>query len=417
MFTTTTYSTIPMLSMPDAADSTSSRRGHLRQRARGYAGKMSKRSALHEATWPELHEAQRAVLLEVLIHGSRSRADLARRTNLSRATLMRLTRGLVELGLVTEGETLAPTGRGRPSEVLHLRPEAAYFVGIKLTGDALYAVVTDLHAKVLASDERVLESRAVEDVVRLVAEVVDGFRGQFALTAVGVCLAGDVTYEGDQPLVLESPFLGWGTVALAALVERATGLAASVSNDVQALTVAHHWFGAGVGCTNMALIAVGAGIGSGFVVNDHIVRGSRGHPGKVGHLLVTEHGPQCDRGHTGCVSAFVTIPAILQNSGTSELEQAIRAAAAGDEASDRALRDAGRALGTVVATLADLIDPQKVIITGEALAVARYSSAEMEASIRERLDPAAEAVQVELVDFDFADYAWAAAIGAIRHVI
>ena len=378
---------------------------------------MSNSGMLRGAAWPELHEAQRAVLLEVLIHGPRSRADLARRTKLSRATLMRLTRGLVDLGLVTEGETLAPIGRGRPSEMLHLRPEAAYFVGVKLTGDALYAVVTDLRATILTTEERLLDSRAVDDVVALIAEVIEGLQQQFPLTAIGVCLAGDVTYEGSKVLVLESPFLGWQTLALGELVEAATGLPAAVSNDVQALTVAHHWFGAGVGCTSMALIAFGAGIGSGFVVNDEIVRGSRGHPGKVGHLFVTDDGPQCDRGHTGCVSAFVTIPAIIRNAGTSGLDSALLAAAEGDSRSDRALRDAGRALGAVVANLADLIDPEKVIITGESLAVAKYANAEMDAAIRERLDPAAESVQVEIVDFKFADYAWAAAISAIRHVI
>ena len=378
---------------------------------------MTETGTRNTAAWPELHEAQRTVLLEVLIHGSRSRADLARRTNLSRATLMRLTRGLVELGLVTEAQTQTPTGRGRPSETLHLRPEAAYFVGVKLTGDALYAVVTDLHATILATEERALPSRDVDAVVALIADVVNGFSAELPITAVGVCLAGDVTYAGGRSLLLGSHFLGWENVALGQLVEEATGLAAAISNDVQALTVAHHWFGAGVGCSTLALIGLGAGIGSGLVVNDAIVRGSRGHPGKVGHLFVTDDGPTCDRGHIGCVSAFVTIPAIIRNAGTTGFWETLDAARAGHAPSDRALRDAGRALGVVVANLADLIDPQKVIVTGEALAVARYASAEVDAAIRERLDPAAEAVALELVDFRFADYAWAAAIGAIRHVI
>jgi DNA-binding Lrp family transcriptional regulator len=94
--------------------------------------------------WPSLHDAQRTVLLEVLFHGSRSRADLARRTGLSRTSLTRLTRDLVELGFVSEGEMALPNGRGRPSEMLDLRPESACFAGIKLTGDALYAAVIDL---------------------------------------------------------------------------------------------------------------------------------------------------------------------------------------------------------------------------------------------------------------------------------
>jgi predicted NBD/HSP70 family sugar kinase len=379
---------------------------------------MTDTGARATAAWPELHTAQRAVLLEVLIHGSRSRADLARRTNLSRATLMRLTRGLVELGLVTEGQSQATAGRGRPSETLHLRPGAAYFVGIKLTGDALYAVVTDLQATILATEERSLSSRRVGAVVDLIAEVVAEFSRRFALTSVGVCLAGDVTHPaGGGTLVLGSHFLGWENLPLGELVEAATGLATAISNDVQALTVAHHWFGVGVGCRTMALIGLGAGIGSGLVVNGERVRGSRGHPGKVGHLLVTDSGPKCDRGHTGCVSAYVTIPAIIRNARTSGFWETMDAARDGNALADRALRDAGRALGVVVADIADLIDPEKVIITGEALSVARYARDDMDASIRERLDPAAGPVEVELVDFEFADYAWAAAIAAIRHVV
>ena len=70
--------------------------------------------------WPELHDAQRTVLLELLIHGSTSRAELARRTGLSRTSLTRLTRDLVDMGFVSEGETNAPNGRGRPSEILNL---------------------------------------------------------------------------------------------------------------------------------------------------------------------------------------------------------------------------------------------------------------------------------------------------------
>ena len=115
--------------------------------------------------WPDLHDAQRTVLLEVLINGSASRAELARRTGLSRTSLTRLARDLVALGLLMEGETNAPNGRGRPSEIMNLEPSAAQFAGVKLTGEALYAVVTDLQANVIETEERSLVSRYVPDVV------------------------------------------------------------------------------------------------------------------------------------------------------------------------------------------------------------------------------------------------------------
>ena len=231
--------------------------------------------------WPDLHDAQRAVLLEVLINGSASRAELARRTGLSRTSLTRLARDLVELGLLTEGETNAPNGRGRPSEILNLEPSAAQFAGVKLTGEALYAVVTDLRAGVIEIEEQSLVSRYAPDVVTQIAETVSRFSASHPrLASVGVCLAGDVQQVRGRSVIVGSHFLGWDNVPLESLVEAETGLPIAMSNDVQALTAAHHWFGAGVGRRSLVLFGLGAGIGAGIVVNDELVRGSHGHPGK-----------------------------------------------------------------------------------------------------------------------------------------
>lgn len=369
-------------------------------------------------TWPDLHDAQRTVLLEVLINGATSRAELARRTGLSRTSLTRLTRDLVEFGLVEEGETNAPNGRGRPSEILNLRPASAHFVGIKLTGEALYAVVTDLHANVIEIEERALVSRYVPDVVSQMAQMVTRFRESHPrLASVGICLAGDVEQVRGRSVIVGSHFLGWDDVPLASLVEAETGLPIAVGNDVQSLTAAHHWFGAGVGRSSLVLIGLGAGIGAGIVVNGELVRGSRGHPGKVGHIPVRDSGPTCDRGHMGCASAYVTIPAILHNAADTNFDRVIERADAGDAVAASALNDAGYALGVVIAQLVNLIDPEKVIVTGEGLVVARAGAASLEAALAEKLDPASERSEIEVRDFAFADYAWAAAVSAIRRVV
>jgi predicted NBD/HSP70 family sugar kinase len=370
-------------------------------------------------SWPRLQEGQRTVLLDVLVNGSRSRAELARRTGLSRTSLTRLTRDLLDFGFVAEGETEKLEGRGRPSEIVHLLPGSAQFLGIKLTGDTLYAAVIDLHATVLETEEHPLESRSLADVIGLIGEVAERVRPRHPrLAAAGVCLAGDIVQQVDgRSAIVESPFLGWKEVPLESLVETATGLPTAISNDVQALTLAHHWFGAGVGCHSLAVIGLGEGIGSGLVVGDELVRGARGHPGKVGHIPMTDHGPSCDRGHVGCVSAFVTIPAILRNAGTRSLDETIDAARAGDARADAALGWAATALGVVVAQLANLVDPEKVIVTGEGLAIAERRRPAMDAAITRHLDPAAAPVAVELYPFRFADYAWAAAISAVRHIV
>jgi len=369
-------------------------------------------------SWPALHDAQRSLLLDVLVHGSRSRAELTRRTGMSRASLSRLTRDLVDLGFVTEGAVEARPGRGRPSETLHIRSDAAEFAGIKLTGDALYAAVTDLSARVIDTVEHRLPSREVQDVVELIGKVVGELRAAHPrIAAVGVCLAGDVVGQAGRRRIVGSHFLGWENVPLADLVSARTGLPTEIGNDVQTLTAAHHWFGAGRGSASMALIGLGVGIGAGLIVNDQPIRGANGHPGKVGHLRVTDAGPSCDRGHVGCVSAFVTMPAVERQAGGDSFEQVLERASAGDSEARSAILAAIRALAVVIGNLMSIADVEKVIITGEGLAIAQFDPGLLSASVMESLDPVAEAPVIELQPFRFSDYAWAGAVSAIRLVL
>jgi predicted NBD/HSP70 family sugar kinase len=365
--------------------------------------------------WPALREAQRAVLLDVLVHGTRSRADLARRTGLSRASLSRLTRDLGELGLVRELDAAPSEGRGRPSEMIEIVPESACFLGFKLTGDALYAAVIDLSANVVHAEGEPLVTREVEDVVALIARTTSRLVERHSrIAAIGVCLAGDVRHDAAlSAVVVGSAFLGWDEVPIEHLIRQATGLPVAVSNDVQALTAAHHWFGAGVGASSLAVIGLGAGIGCGIVVNDEPVAGAQGHPGKIGHLPVGRTDAMCDHGHVGCVSAFVTIPAILKNAGSASFWETIEAARSGAPQAEWAFRAAAEALGAVIATIANLVDPKRIIVTGEGLPIAELYGDEVHDAVAKRLDPASATPQVVLQPFAFTDYAWGAAVTAI----
>lgn len=365
-----------------------------------------------------MHDAQRSVLLEVLMHGSRSRADLTHHTGMSRASLSRLSRDLVDLGFVAEGEAQARPGRGRPSETLRVRADAAQFAGIKLTGDALYAAVVDLSAQVIDTEEHPLPSRDVEDVVTLIGTVVAGLQDRHArIAAVGVCLAGDVVGAEGERRIVGSHFLGWENIPLADLVSARTGLPTEIGNDVQSLTAAHHWFGAGRGASSLALIGLGAGIGAGLVVGDQPLRGAHGHPGKVGHLRVSDSGPACDRGHVGCVSAFVTIPAVERAAGGRDFAEVLALAVEDDHDCHAVVAAAVRALGVVIADLVSIVDVEKVIITGEGLPIAAVFPELLASAVDDALDPAAEAPPIELQPFQFADYAWAAAVSAVRLVL
>lgn len=373
-----------------------------------------------EWAWPRLHEGQRVILLDMIVHGPRSRADLARRSGLSRTSLTRLIRDLATFGLVVEGETTLLAGRGRPAEMVHVVPDFAHLIGIKLTGEALYAVAIDLKARSVAEREIALRSKDVADVVEDIREAVESLRSEVPrIASVGVCLAGDVRIDPDgKASVIDSYFLGWKDEPLQALVEAAVGLPTVLSNDVQALTQGHQWFGVGAGLDSIAVVGYGEGIGAGIVVNGDLVRGAHGHPAKIGHVHVGEGGViPCDQGHVGCVSAFAPLPRIAEAVGAADIHEVLSRDASGDQAASAALDNAALAVGVVVAHLVNLIDPHLVIITGEGMPVVEARSKMLDAVIRQRIDSSSETPLMTLVDFRFEDYARGAAIGALQSLM
>src|SRR3954468_1779546 len=115
-----------------------------------------------------------AVFTAVLTEGPLSRVALARRLDLSSAAVTKAARPLIDQGCLEELAATERTGpgAGRPASPLAIRADREFFVGVKITGDELIGVVTDLRAQVRAARHHPLASREVGDVVAAVAELV-----------------------------------------------------------------------------------------------------------------------------------------------------------------------------------------------------------------------------------------------------
>jgi predicted NBD/HSP70 family sugar kinase len=221
----------------------------------------------------------------------------------------------VDAGLLVEGGP--ENGRkdgpehprtGRPSLPLDVGPSEHRFIGVKITGDALFAVVTDLRATVLAEHTRPLPGTDPAAVVGAVADVTRLLRADHpGVVGLGVGIGGFVIERRD---VARAPFLGWyERVPLADRLVEATGLPAVVDNDVRALTAAEHWFGAGRGLQSLLVITIGAGVGCGIVVHDLVVEGAHGGGGSIGHRPVVSS-VVCEDGHRGCAQGLVSSRAV-----------------------------------------------------------------------------------------------------------
>jgi predicted NBD/HSP70 family sugar kinase len=368
--------------------------------------------------WPGLPDTERRVLLELLLHGGQSRVRIAERLGLSRTSLTRTTRALLDARVITEGEWQASGARGRPAEMLHLRPDAAHFVGVKLTADRMYLVVTDLRGNVVAEVEEDLPSREVSDVVALIARSVPADPGDIA--GIGIAVAGDVTDSPEGAILRHSNFLGWDAVALARLVTDATQLHATIVNDVHALAGAHHWFGSAEHHDSLIVYGIGAGIGAGVVIGGELHLGTHGRAGRVGHTRIGGHGRRCSNGHTDCIHSFVTMPAIEHNAGVAagRYADAVAAARRREEHALQAFHDAARALGAVIAESVNAFDPAIVTLMGEGLDMVDLAPESLSASLAEYLeqgDPGSVAIDRPPFHFDL--YARGAAVAAMRELL
>ena len=375
-----------------------------------------------KGVWRPLSGPSHQVALEILLDGPLSRAELSRRVGLSPGSLTRLTKPMVESGLLVEVSAGAGDPRvGRPSQPLDIVPGSHHFVGIKLTADAAVGVMTNLRAEVIAAAERPLTDHTPEHVAALVADLTSSLAAKLptrddGLSGIGVTLGGRVAGPAD---VRWAPFLEWTDVPLGQLLAAHTDVPVVVGNDVLALTEATHWFGAGRGVTRFCLLTIGAGIGYGLVVHGQVVDNADASLGLIGHIPLLPDGPLCERGHRGCAMTLLSSAAITGQVSTAlgrptDYEECLDLAAKGDPIAARIVGTAGQALGRLIAAAANFTLPERVILGGEGIRLAEIAQAEVLEGLHAGRDPLAVDPPIVHLAPDFTEWARGAAVTAIQ---
>ena len=375
------------------------------------------------ASWQPLSPGERSVAIEVLVHGPLSRTDLTRRLDLSAGSLTRLTKPLIESGLLVEvpdGGSPAEVRQGRPSQPLDVVVESRTFLGFKVTEDMVYGVVTTLRSEIAARLDRPLTTHDPAEVADLLAEMTGELTARFpTLTGIGIGVGGLVQ---DRAVVGESPFLQWHDVPLAQLVEERTGLPVVVENDVAALVEAETWFGAGRGLDRFVVLTIGAGIGYGLVLGGKRVPYAEEDRGFGRHWILNPNGPLTPAGERGSAVSLLTIPSIryqIQAATGLDLtyDEILARAAAGEPMPSRVIDEAARALGALVAQIANFVLPQKILLAGEGVGLIDVAGKTVDDTLRAHRHPLAAPLDVETKVSDFHDWARGAAVLAIQVLV
>lgn len=318
-----------------------------------------------------------AVALGAIQRTARStRAEIAARTGLTKASVSSLVAGLLETGLIEEMGVTRDGERGRPGSGLVLNRQRGA-LGAEVNVDYLAAGVVDLLGEVRVhevverppggSPEEVLgELRALARRATTAAEA-DGM----VLLGGGLAVPGLV--DPARGTVLTAPNLGWRNAALAQHLEAllpGAPLGVVLSNEANSAALAELWYGHGSSFRDYLYVSGEVGVGGGLIFGSELFAGPGGHAGEIGHLVVQPDGQQCSCGGRGCLETVAGQHAIFSAAGIDGTSTADRMAAllgaldAGSPEAARAVETAGHYLGVALASAARMVNVSAVILGG-----------------------------------------------------
>ena len=260
-------------------------------------------------------------------------------------------------------------------------------VGVDVGGTTAKAGLVDPDGTLLATHVAPTPRAAAEldeTVAGLVGHLVDRARADGGeVTAVGLAVAGFV--DPDRRTVSFGAHLPWRDEPVVDRMSERLGLPVTLEHDANAAGLAEHRVGAAAGARVAVLVALGTGVGAALLVEGTVFRGAFGVAPELGHLVLVPDGRPCPCGKRGCFERYCSGSAL--GTGADELVSAgedfstlraawerglpltgrdvAQAAESGDRLALRVVADFAGWLGRGLALVADVFDPDVVVIGGE----------------------------------------------------
>jgi predicted NBD/HSP70 family sugar kinase len=356
-----------------------------------------------------------------------TRAELAESTGLARSTVTARIDVLMQLGLIAPFGGGRSTG-GRPPALFALNPAARVVVGVDIGATHARAVLSDLAGQVLGEQADTVDIVDGPDVVlgwvtATVAALLRANQRKVSdLAAIGIGLPGPVEHSTGRPM--NPPIMpGWDRYDVPAHVQRSFDVPVLIDNDVNIMALGERQARLSQ-VDDLVLIKVATGIGSGIVSGGVLQRGAQGTAGDLGHVRIADAvGVRCRCGNDGCLEAVAAGPALAaavraRGGRASAGQDVVELVRAGDADAIAVVRQAGRDIGEVVATMVNLINPSVVVIGGQLSAAGEHLLAGIREVVYQRSLPlATEHLSIETSRAGSEAGVLGAAAMAIEHVL
>jgi N-acetylglucosamine repressor len=357
----------------------------------------------------KVHNLQ-TILLTLLYHGAISRARLAQLTGLSTAAVSHLVADLVGREIVAEEgrEPTLPAALGRPRTAVRLLPSARYAVGVHIDVDLIRVTTTNLLGELqqIVTSPHIpgeLPNDTIERIAALSEDAIAAL-GVPRSKVVGIGVGATGLVDTASGINILAPNLGWRDVPIRSLLQRRLQLPAFVDNNMRAMALGEAMFGHGADVDSVAFVYAHIGVGAGFIFDHRAFRGSHAGAGEIGHTTVVHRGGLlCSCGNTGCLETLVSEPAVVRQAlraaadnpdsqlaalfgavDQPSIKQVVEAAQLGDCLALELLRQSADYLGTALANLVDVINPDLIILGGWITSEGGLMLAQIEETMRRR---------------------------------
>src|SRR5437763_3736365 len=320
---------------------------------------------------------EQAVLETIFRTGPITRPEIAAATNLSKPTVSAAVSRLEQGGLVRAAGRRAGQ-RGRKPLAYVVNSRAGFVVGGDIGGSNVRVAAADLFGEPICDLKRPTAKNGGRAVGMQILEMVSAVIDQAAAVhgpplALGISSPGIIDQTSGRVTSLAHNVAPEGGFDPLEVIRDRFDLPVLVENNVNLAAVGEKWFGLARGVKTMVFIAIGAGVGMGIIIDDELVRGSHGAAGEIGYVpLVGDPFNPRHRLHGGLedeIAAAGIVAAFRERRGSGDPELAsvhevFELATAGNEAARAVVDQVAERLGTAIATVCAILDPELIVLGG-----------------------------------------------------
>jgi predicted NBD/HSP70 family sugar kinase len=304
--------------------------------------------------------AKRHRLLHALHRrGTASRLHLAKELRISNSRVCDLVEHMVEQGLLREDVGAANRQRrGRRGVSVGLNPTFGHLLGFDMEAKRLRLVVTNFSGGIVWERRKALRppkdrQALVNEILAFLDSSLEEIRRQFS-PLLGIGLAASGVIDTRRGVILHYDLIPQAAdLPLRGLISEHLGLPCVMENNIRAMTLAEWTLGAARGMNSFVCMAVRSGVGAGVVLNGRLLSGSHGFCGETGYMVLPTR---------GSASRWKNLQQTV-----SETAMGIDIEAAGFGISSRVARCAGELIGSQLASIAALLDPEAIVLGGSVL--------------------------------------------------